>query len=192
MEILNPDKTYTYADYLTWQFDECVELFRGKILKMSPAPLRMHQDISSKLHGELAVFFKKKPCKLYSAPFDVRFPQKKEDTKDEQITTVFQPDLCVVCDIEKLDRRGCLGAPDWVIEILSDGNAPKEMREKYQVYEESGVREYWIIQPDTHSILPYVLENGIFIGKAPLLEGNDARPSIFPDLTLDLAYIFSE
>jgi len=192
MEILSPNKTYTYADYLTWQFDERIELFRGEIMKMPPAPLRMHQDISSKLHGDLGSFFKKKACKLYAAPFDVRFPRRKEDTKDEQITTVLQPDLCVVCDLEKLDRRGCLGAPDWVIEILSEGNTPKEMREKYQVYEESGVREYWIIQPDTHSILPYVLENGIFIGKAPLLEGDDARPSIFPDLTLDLAYIFSE
>lgn len=192
MQTLTSEKIYTYADYLTWQLDEYVELLRGKILKMSPAPLRRHQKISTHLQGELFNYFKKQKCELYSAPFDVRFPRKQNETKDEQIITVLQPDLCVICDLEKLDRRGCLGAPDWVIEILSEGNTPKEMREKYQIYEESGVREYWIVQPDLEVILPYVLENGIFIGKAPMLRGDKVSPTIFPEFKLDLEEIFVE
>jgi Uma2 family endonuclease len=111
---------------------------------------------------------------------------------DAQITTVLQPDLCVVCDPAKLDDRGCIGAPDWVLEILSAGNSPREMREKYRVYEESGVREYWVVEPDRAAILPYVLEGGRFVGRAPMLKGDQASPAIFPGLVLDLDYVFAE
>jgi Uma2 family endonuclease len=186
------NKTYTYADYLTWQLDEYVELLRGKVFRMSPAPLRRHQEVSGKLHTELGLFFKRQPCRVYSAPFDVRFPRQQHETGDAQIITVLQPDLCVVCDQAKLDERGCVGAPDWVIEVLSAGNTPREMREKYQVYEESGVREYWIVQPDTASVLPYVLENGRFVGRAPMLKGDLVSPTIFPGLVLDLDYVFAD
>jgi Uma2 family endonuclease len=187
---LPADRIYTYADYLTWQFDNYVELLRGKILAMSPAPLRVHQKIAGKLHGEILNFLRKHPCEVYIAPFDVRFPRRKDETKDEQITTVLQPDLCVICDLSKLDARGCLGAPDWIIEILSAGNSAREMREKYRVYEESGVREYWIVNPENETILPYILENETFIGKAPMIKGDKVSPYIFPDLVIDLDYIF--
>ena len=167
-----------------------MELLRGKILAMSPAPLRVHQKIAGKLHGEILNFLRKHPCEVYIAPFDVRFPHRKDETKDEQITTVLQPDLCVICDLSKLDARGCLGAPDWIIEILSAGNSAREMREKYRVYEESGVREYWIVNPENETILPYILENETFIGKAPMIKGDKVSPYIFPDLVIDLDYIF--
>lgn len=186
------DQGYTYADYLTWKFDHYVELLRGKMLAMSPAPLRVHQKIAGKLHLKIGGHLENKRCEVYTAPFDVRFPRRKDETRDEQIITVLQPDLCVVCDLSKLDVRGCLGAPDWVIEILSAGNSAREMREKYQVYEESGVREYWIVNPENENILPYVLENGKFTGKAPMIKGDKVSPTIFPDLVIDLDYIFEE
>ncbi len=192
METLTSTKLYSYADYLTWQLEEYVELLRGKIVKMSPAPSRKHQKVSSRLHTRIGNFFEGKKCELYAAPFDVRFPKQTGQTEDAQIFTVLQPDLCVICDLSKLDRRGCLGAPDWVIEILSEGNTPKEMGEKYQIYEESGVQEYWIVQPDTQTILPYVLENGIFVGKAPMLGTETVGAYLFPDLKLDLSYVFEE
>ena len=186
------EKFYTYADYLTWQLDEYVELLRGRVLKMSPSPMRRHQEVSSRLHGQIFAFFRGQQCRLYSAPFDVRFPRRAGEEADGQITTVLQPDLCVVCDPAKLDDRGCVGAPDWIIEILSAGNTPRELREKYQVYEESGVREYWVVQPDTCSILPYVLENGRFVGRAPMLRGDLASPTLFPGLILDLEEVFAD
>lgn len=184
------DKIYTYADYLTWQLDSYVELLRGKILAMSPAPLRIHQKIAGKLYLKIGTYLESKTCEVYTAPFDVRFPRRKDETSDEQITTVLQPDICVICDLSKLDARGCLGAPDWVIEVLSAGNSAREMRQKYQIYEESGVREYWIVNPENESILPYVLENESFVGKAPMIKGDKVSPHIFPELVIDLDYIF--
>ncbi|MDV7396126.1 Uma2 family endonuclease, partial [Arthrospira platensis SPKY1] len=106
-------------------------------------------------------FFHKKPCQVFHAPFDVRLPKKGQP----EVYTVVQPDLCVVCDQGKLDEKGCMGAPDLVVEILSPGNTHREMREKYEVYEEAGVKEYWLVSPWDKTVLVYVLnEEGIFIG----------------------------
>ena len=119
MDVKEPDLsgTYTYADYLTWQWEEMAELINGKIFKMSPAPSGLHQRISGNLFGPLWNYFRGKKCQVFSAPFDVRLPGSSK--KDRDIITVVQPDLCVICDPSKMDERGCLGAPDWIIEILS-------------------------------------------------------------------------
>lgn len=139
---------YTYADYLTWQFDQAVELIKGKILPMAE-PSRRHQQISRDLNGTLFNFFKKNPCEFYAAPFDVRLFDKRKSVKaNKDVYSVVQPDICVICDESKLDTRGCLGAPDLVIEILSPGNSKKEMRLKKLLYEENAVREYWIVDPE--------------------------------------------
>jgi Uma2 family endonuclease len=138
--------TYSYAHYLTWLFDDRVELIRGQIFKMSPPPSPYHQQISVRIASELFVFLKNKVCQVYTAPFDVRFP--KESTADQDIYTVLQPDICVICDpVSKLDNRGCIGAPDIVVEILSSGNNKMELLNKYNVYQEFGVKEYWVVSP---------------------------------------------
>lgn len=134
---LDLDGNYTYTDYLKWKLKESVELIKGKIMAISPAPTRFHQDISLKLTLHFAKAFEDQQCKLYIAPFDVRFPDK-----DGKIKNVVQPDLCVICDQNKLDEKGCLGAPDLVVEILSPGNTKKEMKYKYELYQEQGVKEY--------------------------------------------------
>nr|WP_240049200.1 Uma2 family endonuclease [Mucilaginibacter psychrotolerans] len=133
---LDINKTYTYADYLKWTFDERLELIKGKIFKMSPAPGSVHQIIFGAVFNSLYNHLKGKPCKVFSAPFDVRLKKRFSDNKD--ITTVVQPDVCVVCDPAKIDIRGCLGAPDIMVEILSPGNNKKELQNKYEVYEEAG------------------------------------------------------
>jgi len=115
---LDPNGTYTYADYLGWQFDESVELIKGKLYRMSPVLKRRHQDASVNLEFALLKYFEDKSCKVYDAPFDVRLPVRNE-RKPAQLHTVVQPDICVICDLSKLDDDGCLGAPDWVIEITS-------------------------------------------------------------------------
>ncbi len=186
---LDPNKIYTFTDYLTWKFKERVELIKGKLFKMSPAPNRRHQEIVVFLTSTLFQYLKGRPCKLYVAPFDVRLSVPK----GENTFTVVQPDLCVVCDLEKLDQQGCNGAPDLIIEILSPGNAPKEMQLKYEVYEEAGVKEYWIIDPEREVIMPYVLnENGKFIGHKPVLSGGQLSSRLFPSLTLDAKAVFAE
>ncbi len=188
---LDFSKQYTYADYLKWQFEERIELLKGFIARMS-APNVYQQRISGELHRQLANYLYKTPCSVYAAPFDVRLTRKNKITNKEA-TTVVQPDLCVICDKAKLDKRGCVGAPDWIIEILSPGNTKKEMKDKFQIYQENGVKEYWIIQPDDKTLLIYILnENGKYIGLAPLTDDDIATPNTFPDLNIDLKDVFEE
>jgi Uma2 family endonuclease len=188
---LDLDGTYTYADYLLWQFEERLELIKGKIFKMSPAPSTLHQRISSRLQGNLFAHLSQKSCELFAAPFDVRLiDSKKSAIANREIYTVVQPDLCVVCDSQKLDDRGCLGAPDLIVEILSPGNSKVEMYNKFELYEETGVREYWLVEPSQNAVLVYVLDNeGKYIGLQPAI--NVLKSTIFPELEIDLKQIFS-
>ncbi|CAN5793544.1 Uma2 family endonuclease [soil metagenome] len=184
-------KQYTYADYLTWNFKERVELIKGWVHKMSPAPLDAHQQIAGNLYSEIGPFFKRSKCKARISPYDVRLLDKRKSTADKDIYTVVQPDICVICDLSKIDRRGCIGAPDWVIEILSPGNSKTEMNDKFNLYQENGVREYWIVQPEFESILVFALEGNQF-GQVKMYAGDDKVPSVvFPELIIDLVDIFS-
>lgn len=173
MQVEEPDPSvsYTYADYLQWKFEERLELFRGKIFKLS-APNTRHQAISRNLFVPIATYLNDKKCQTFSAPFDVRLPVKNRK-KDNEVTTVVQPDICIVCDETKIDTRGCCGAPDLVVEILSPGNSHKEVNLKYELYEEAGVKEYWIIYPEEESLAVFVLnENNRYDG-AKLYAGKE-------------------
>ena len=185
---LDLNKVYTYADYLKWTFDERVELIKGKIFKMSPAPNRKHQDISSYIHGELYKFLEKKKCKVYSAPFDVRIPRKSKDDKD--IITVLQPDICVICNKSILDAKGCLGAPDIVVEILSPSNNIIELENKYEIYREAGVKEYWIVSPQDKTFLIYRLQDGKYIPSRLMVAGHVVTSSVLEGFSLNLTSLF--
>ncbi|GAW84803.1 conserved hypothetical protein [Bathymodiolus platifrons methanotrophic gill symbiont] len=192
---LDSEATYSYADYLTWQLDKAVELIRGKVMLMSPAPNVKHQSIVTNLGGVLYQFFYKKPCKLFYAPFDVRlYDQHKSIKADQDIYTVVQPDLSVICDPEKLTEQGCLGAPDWIIEILSPGNSKKEMQIKYALYQESGVKEYWMVYPYEKAVHQFMLdvETEKYQLIAMFAEEDYASPQVFSDLKIDLQEVFSE
>jgi Uma2 family endonuclease len=182
--------SYTYADYLLWQFQERVELIKGKIFKMSPAPSRGHQKVSLKLTRELDKVFINHNCELYVAPFDVRLVNFKKSSAENQIFTVVQPDLCVVCDLEKLDEKGCLGAPDLIIEILSKGNSKKDLVTKFDLYQENGVTEYWIVNPSDKDVHIYTLINGKYIGSRPYLTEMEIESPTFPELKFEVDKIF--
>jgi len=182
--------TYTYASYLKWTFEERLELIKGKLFKMSPASNRIHQELTVNVVTELSVYLKGKSCKVYVAPFDVRLPRNSRN--DQDIITVIQPDVCVICDPAKLDDKGCLGAPDIVVEILSPGNNRKEMRNKFEVYQESGVREYWVVLPAEKILLQYILnEQGKYSESLPLTPGDTLTTPILPGFTLDLEELFA-
>lgn len=167
----DPSISYSYADYLNWKFEERLELFRGRIFKLS-APNTKHQQTALNIGTGLHNFLKGKKCNAFIAPFDVRLPVKNKK-KDEEVSTVVQPDVCVICDETKLDERGCCGAPDLVIEILSPGNSKKEVRLKHEIYEEAGVKEYWIVFPNEETIAVFqLLDTGKF-DKAEMFAGND-------------------
>jgi Uma2 family endonuclease len=183
---LDLSKTYTYADYLLWQFSERVELIRGYILKMSPAPNRNHQQFTVNLTIQLDKFFHNKPCRYYPAPFDVRLPIKSAK-KD---TTVVQPDFCVICDEKKLDKKGCNGAPDLIVEIISPGNSKHDIHTKFNLYQEAEVKEYWMVEPEERMILVYTLKNGEYVGLKPLVEGENIKSPLFPELNIAVEDIF--
>ena len=188
---LDESLTYSYAHYLNWLFDERLELIKGKIYKMSPAPSRVHQEILTKLFRPFANFLEGKLCKLYVAPFDVRFPSKSKADKD--IYTVLQPDICVICDKSKLDDRGCLGAPDLVVEILSPGNNKKELLHKYKVYEEFGVKEYWVVSQSDQSILIYTLSNeGKYVPSKIFTLSEEVSSVVLPGFVLKLDDVFGD
>ncbi len=150
------EEKYSYADYLTWSDDERWELIDGTPYNMSPAPKWQHQDVSTFLISKIWNFLDKKPCKVFSAPFDVVFTEEKNN---EEIDTVVQPDISVICDKSKLIGTGCKGAPNFIIEILSESTALKDTRTKKALYEQNGVKEYWIVDTYTKSIQVYILEN---------------------------------
>ncbi len=193
---LDLNATYSYADYLNWHFEQSVELIKGHIFKMSPAPSRKHQKYSLRLSSKLFNYIElcKNNCELYVAPFDVRLLDKnKSSIANQDVYTVVQPDLCVICDKSKLDERGCIGAPDLIIEILSPGNSKKEMKIKYELYQEAGVKEYWIVFPSEFVLQQFVLdENEKYFLKNSFTEDEKFFADIFPELEVDLGEIFKE
>jgi len=192
---LDPNRVYSYADYLTWQFDETVELIKGKIQLMYPAPTATHQRIARDLGFIINQFLHKKTCELFIALFDVKlYDSKKAAVSDDDVYSVVQPDLCVICDPSKITERGCDGAPDWVIEILSKGNSKKEMRLKYELYEESGIGEYWLVYPYEKALYQFVLDEKSkkYQLAAMYAEDEIATPALFPELKIDLAEVFTD
>jgi Uma2 family endonuclease len=192
MHQLDLNQTYSYADYLTWQLDEAVELIKGKIMLMSPAPNVEHQRITRKLLVSIDNFLKDKRCEVFPAPFDVRlYNRKKSILANQEMYTVVQPDLCVVCNPDILDKQGCNGAPDWIIEILSQGNSRREMKIKYALYQESGVSEYWLVYPEQRAIHQFVLDEANRYQLNNMFTDDDkATPYLLPELAVDVTGIF--
>jgi len=180
---------YTYADLLGWPEGERWELIDGQAWDMSAAPSIDHQGILGELFVAIAVFLRDKPCRAFPAPFDVRLPGA--EIADDRIDTVVHPDIVVVCDPAKLDRRGCLGAPDWVVEILSPATAAKDQGIKRALYERHGVREFWLVHPADRVVIAYRLEAGAYGKPEIAAEGDDIVPALFPGLTIAVAELFA-
>jgi Uma2 family endonuclease len=151
---LRDAERHTYGDYLRWCEDVRYELIEGLAYAMAPAPTRLHQEFVLQIGRQLADALEGTPCRPFIAPFDVRLPRNAEP--DDSVETVVQPDLSVICDATKLDERGCRGAPDWVLEVLSPATASHDLILKRRVYERAGVREYWLVHPTDRVVTVYV------------------------------------
>jgi Uma2 family endonuclease len=189
---LSTTQRYTYADYLTWMDDTRREIYDGIVKMMTPAPSRKHQRLSMKFSRYFDLYLDNRECEVYHAPSDVRLP-KGMNEKDESIYTIVQPDLYVVCDLSKMDDKGCLGAPDFIIEIVSAASAKRDVKDKYEIYEQHGVREYWIVNPSDENVMTFVLDTNGKFQLAGLYAGDDKIPvHIFDgDLQIDLAEVFA-
>ena len=183
---MEQETKYTYADYLDWDEGRW-ELIDGDVWDMTPAPSRLHQEISGDFFYVLYEFFKDKDCKVYMAPFDVRLPDS-DNVEDYAVTTVVQPDISVICDQSKLDNRGCVGSPDLIVEILSPSTAAKDLKVKRALYEKHGVKEYWLIHPTDQFVMSYQLgEDGQYC-KAQIFDRDDMLQSVqFEELKIQLS-----
>jgi Uma2 family endonuclease len=190
---LDLKKRYTYADYLTWLDDKRRELIDGFIYLMS-APNEFHARISHLASMFIGSFVRnrKGKCRVYHAPFDVRLPLNKE-TEDGKIYNVVQPDICVVCDLSKIDKRGCIGAPDLIVEVLSPSTYKKDLHNKLALYEAAGVREYWTVNPKAKTVHIFLLQaNGFYDDGIEYETGQKAPVHIFEGLEIDLNELFEE
>jgi Uma2 family endonuclease len=183
---LDLTKEYTFSDYLQWQFSERVELLKGFIKQMSPAPSRRHQTVSRNLSGIFYNILYKKTCNFFSAPFDVRLPIASAKRE----TTVVQPDLCIICDESKLDDYGCNGSPDLIVEIVSPNNSKHDVDTKFRLYQEAGVMEYWIVQTEMKTVLVYRLQDGVYVGSKPFSEGEIIESPLFPEMKIAVDEVF--
>ncbi len=190
---LKKDRIYTYGDYRNWPEDERWELIEGTAWNMSPAPNRYHQGYLTNLLVQLAPFFEKHPCKLYTAPFDVLLPDFAEE-KEDNVTTVVQPDISVICDRNKLTFKGCTGAPDWIIEILSPFTLRKDSAIKFDLYQRHKVKEYWIVDPGSKTVQVYVLDDSGQFPESPGLytERDTISCTVIEGLSVDLGRVFAE
>jgi Uma2 family endonuclease len=181
-------RIFTYADYKDWDlaFGERFELINGVAYGMA-APSVYHQSILGELFRQLANYLTDKPCKVFPAPFDVRLFYEEDESDD----TVVQPDISVVCNKDKLGKEGCHGAPDFVAEILSPSNTATEMQQKFDLYREAGVREYWVLSPDHKKLHAYHFKDGWIIPRT-YRATDTATVEIFPELLISLEAVFSE
>ncbi len=188
---LNPNTVYSYADYITWQFIERVELLKGYIRQMS-APNRYHQTVSGNLHRDFSSYFRGKTCRVFHAPFDVKLVKNPAGKTEKDIYTVVQPDICVICDRAKLDTQGCLGSPDLIIEIVSPSSTKTDVKDKFALYQENGVLEYWIVRPSENTIEQFYLENEKYVFKGIYVKEDTFSPILFPDLEVNVEDVFEE
>jgi Uma2 family endonuclease len=202
LDQLDFNATYSYADYLTWQFDEFVELIKGKIMPMS-APTRLHQEAVTNLTVIIGSHLKQNylDCKVYVAPFDVRLLRNPTESlenrlgkTDKEVYTVVQPDICVICDLEKLDDKGCNGAPNLIIEIVSEksaAGAKRDVVDKYELYSENGVLEYWLARPLEKTVQKFLLNgSNKYESQGYFAIDDEITCSILPNLTIPINDIF--
>lgn len=182
---------YSYAEYYRWKSQDRLELIRGKVFRMNPEISLTHQRWCGYLYVKLYAYLSDKNAEVFLAPFDVRLPDRS--TRDDDIFTVLQPDILIVCNPAQLDERGCLGAPDVVIEVLSDGNNWRELIDKFNVYEEAGVKEYWVINPRRRHFFIYTLDAfGRLKSEGANMYTDGVMSTVFPDFKINLKELLTK
>ncbi len=186
---MSQDKLYTLADILEWDEGERAEVIDGSLYMMA-TPSRIHQKISGELFGQLREYLGGKQCEVYAAPFAVRLFEGAEDSP-ENVYTMVEPDISVICSPEKLDDMGCKGAPDLIIEILSPSTRRHDRLTKFNLYQRAGVREYWIVDPSDRSVQSFLLENNAYIARDFAVNDDKITVNVLQDCVIDLAPVFA-
>ena len=188
MPLPKQEKSFTFADALTWDEGERIELIHGAPVMMAP-PLTIHQEIFSELHRQIANFLAGKTCRIYPAPFGVRLFEEEGDAP-EDVDTLVEPDLSVICDRSKIDRHGCKGAPDFIIEILSPSTQRHDRLVKFDLYQRAGVREYWIVDPERQLVQVLLLEEGSYHAPQVFTARDQVPVTVLEGCVVDLPAVF--
>lgn len=182
---------YTFADVLSWDEDERIEIISGKVFMMA-TPSRIHQKITGELFRQLANFLEGKQCEVYAAPFGVRLFEQDGDS-EENVDTVVEPDISVVCDRSKLDKRGCKGAPDMIVEVLSPSTLRHDRLVKLNLYQQAGIREYWIIDPENRAVQVFLQDGSGSLRICEEYGSRDvAKVNVLDGCFIELSKVFSE
>ncbi len=181
-------ESYTFADCLTWPENERIELIDGEAVLMS-LPSTVHQKISGELFRQLTNFLEGKKCEVFSAPFGVRLFEKDGDSP-ENVDTMVEPDISVICDRDKLDRHGCKGAPDLIVEILSPSTQRRDRLIKLELYQRAGVREYWLVSPEEQTVQVLLFTNGLLLPRELYKKGDIAKVNVLEGCFLELEKVF--
>lgn len=180
---------FTFKDYLQWDREERWELRNGVARAMPPSPGPRHQEVVLEIAARFRDQLAGKPCRPYVAPLDVRLPEG--DEPDDEIRTVVQPDVMVICDPSRMDRRGYRGAPDLVVEVVSPASAASDLREKVELYERHGVKEYWVCHPEDRILFRFVRGPDGQYGRTRIFSDSENVPcDAVPGLYLDLSGVF--
>ena len=182
MDALRQDEYYAYEDWLDLDDGNRYELLNGEIRMMSE-PSRRHQEIVMEMSRQIANFLVGKSCRVYPAPFGVRLHNKKD--------TAFQPDITVVCDPSKLSDKGCVGAPDLIAEILSPSTAEYDKVVKFNQYLQAGVREYWIVDPDSKTVSVHILKDAEYVVRQ-FAQGDTIKVHVLDGCEIVLSHVFAE
>lgn len=188
MAPLPQEERYTFADMLQWDDNIRYELYYGVPVALA-SPSDIHQEISGEIHYQLKDYLRGRTCKVYSAPFDVRLFEESGDAPQD-VDIVLQPDIMVICDGNKIDRRGVHGAPDLVIEVVSPGTARYDKLIKFNLYRRAGVREYWIVDPASRTVCVYILEGGRYHSGTVYPADSSVPVSVLEDCRIDLSKVF--
>ena len=182
---------YTFADLLSWDEKERIEIIDGEAFMMA-TPSRIHQAISMELSRQLANFLEGKQCRVYPAPFGVRLFEQDKDSP-EDVDTLVEPDISVVCDRSKLDQHGCKGAPEMVIEILSPSTLRHDRLVKLNLYDQAGVLEYWIVDPQNRAVQVFRRDGGAALRICEEYGHTQvAKVSVLDGCFLELSKVFPE
>ncbi|MDA8226719.1 MAG: Uma2 family endonuclease [Desulfitobacterium hafniense] len=189
MPLLQEGRKYTYADYLTWPDEERWEIIDG-VPYMQAAPTWQHQAISVELTSQFNANIKGSSCRVFAAPFDLCIPDNEEN--DEKISNIIsQPDIVVVCDQSKLRKTGYFGVPALVIEISSPSTARNDKLLKFNKFEQAGVKEYWIVEPDYKLVSVFILQENKRYGRPEVYaEDHKIKVAMIPEFEFDLNSVF--
>jgi len=195
------EKRYTYGDYRTWDDGLRWELIDGEAFCMSPGPGTAHQFLAAKLFTKLGSYFEGKECQAFFAPFDVMLPRGEEPARgqasagrpEDEVDTVVQPDIMILCDMSKLQHNGIKGAPDVIIEILSPSTTQRDLDDKFRLYERVGVKEYVIVDPLNYVIFVHRRDAGGLYSFRKVCGADDVLEfGMFPELKIPLSPIWED